>query len=206
MKFLTSLGKMIVLIPSAIASIFAFIVINSKDSRITIFSTRNPLMHTIESIFLSVLIGMAVVIFIILSIIFLSDVHKSEFRTIYDNDRNIKVRVRTTQEEDIFAGEYLKHKIVSTSGTLKLTKHSTSINQSIDKIEFVGPNQKDSKVEKIEYSETLFSDRLFGLRLLNNFKSTHLKIHLKDSRSKEDLETEEELRDFLYGNQLNYTY
>lgn len=199
LTFLTRLGKLIVLIPSAIVSIFLFFFINSEDSGITLFSTHGSLMHTIDAIIISTLIGLAMMIVIILAIVSSSKTQTSEFRTIYANDRDIEVYVRTAEEENIFAGEYLKHKIVSSCGTLKLKKRSTSISQSIDKIEFVGRNQKNSKVEKIEYSETLYGESLFGLRLLNNVKSTRLKIHLKDSKSNKDLETKEELRNFLYG-------
>ena len=81
-----------------------------------------------------------------------------------------------------------------------MKKNDSIISQSIDKIEYLGSNSKDSKVEKIEYSETVYGESLFGLRLLNNFKATHLKVHLKDARSENELEIEEELRDFLYGN------
>lgn len=200
MKFLTLLGKMIVLIPSTIASIVAFIFINSKDSGILLTSAHSGFIRALDSIVMSALVGMTVTLVISLAIVFSARTHTSEFRTIYSNDRDIEVYVRTYQEENIFAGDYLPHKIVSTSGTLKMKKNGAHISQSIDKIEFVGLNQKDSKVKKIEYAETLYGESLFGLQLLNNVKSTRLKIHLEDSIPKEDLETEEELRSFLYGN------
>ena len=201
MKFLTLLGNLIVLIPSAIASFLTFLFINSKDSGITLLSMHEGLIFILLSIMISLIVGIVVAIIIILAIIFSSKLQTSEFKTIYSNDRDIEVYVRTSQEENIFAGEYLPRKIVSTSGILKLKKNGTSISQSIDKIEYVGLNQQCSKVEKIEYSETIYGESLFGLQLLNNFKSTYLKIHLKDLRSKESLETEKELRDFLYGKQ-----
>ena len=198
MKFLTLLGNLIVLSLSVLASIFSFIFIASDNSRITFLSMHDDLIFVLFSTIMSLTVGLAVAAIIIFAIVLSSKLQTLEFRTIYSNDRDIEVYVRTNLGENIFAGEYLHDKIVSTFGTLKLKKHGASISQSIDKIEYVGLNQKGSKVEKIEYSETIFGESLFGLQLLNDVKSTSLKIYLTDPRSKDVLYAEEELRDFLY--------
>lgn len=200
MKFLTRLGSTIVLIPSTITTIVLFIFINSSISDFTDLSRSEILILRLASVVFAFVIGLTLAFLIILIILRLSKSTTSDFQTIYPNDQEIDIYVRTSQEEKISADEHLKHKIVSTSGTLKLKKNDSIISQSIDKIEYLGSNSKDSKVEKIEYSETVYGESLFGLRLLNNFKATHLKVHLKDARSENELEIEEELRDFLYGN------
>lgn len=200
MKFLTRLGNVIVLIPSTIATVASFVFINSSISNTTDLSLTESLMFRLASPIFAFVIGGTLALSIISAIIFSSKSQTSDFRTIWYNDQGIEVYVKTYQDELVVAGDYLKSKIVSTSGTLRLKKHGTSISQTIDKIEYLGPNQKDSKVEKIEYSETVYGESLFGLHLLNNFKATHLKVHLKDARSENELEIEEELRDFLYGN------
>lgn len=201
MKFLTRLGKTIVLIPSTIATIASFVFINFSISNATDLSLTESLMFRLASPIFAFVIGGTLALSIISAIIFSSKSQTSDFRTLWHNDQDIEVYVKTYQDELVVAGDYLKNKIVSTSGTLKLKKHSTSISQSIDKIEYLGPNQKDSKVEKIEYSETVYGESLFGLQLLNNFKATHLKVHLKDARSENELEIEESLKSFLYGDQ-----
>lgn len=200
MKFLTRLGNVIVLLPSTIAAIVSFVFINFSISNTTDLTLSENLLFRLASPIFAFVIGGTLALSIISAIIFSSKSQTSDFRTLWYNDQGIEVCVKTYQDELIFAGDYLKSKIVSTSGTLRLKKNDTSITQSIDKIEYIGPNQKDSKVEKIEYSETIYGESLFGLQLLNNFKATHLKVHLKDARSENELEIEEELRDFLYGN------
>ena len=204
MKFLTRLGNVIVLLPSTIATIVSFVFINFSISNTTDLTLTESLMFRLASPIFAFVIGGTLALSIISAIIFSSKSQTSDFRTIWYNDQGIEVYVKTYQDELVVAGDYLKSKIVSTSGTLRLKKHGTSISQTIDKIEYLGPNQKDSKVEKIEYSETVYGESLFGLRLLNNFKATHLKVHLKDARSENELEIEESLKSFLYGDQTTF--
>lgn len=200
MKFLTRLGSTIVLIPSTITTIFLFIFINSSISNSTDLSRSEILILRLASVVFAFVIGLTLAFLIISIILRLSKSTTSDFQTIYPNDQEIDIYVRTSQEEKISADEHLKHKIVSTSGTLKLKKNDSIISQSIDKIEYLGSNSKDSKVEKIEYSETIYDGSLFGLQLLNNFKSTRLKIYLTDSKTKENQQTEDELKSLLHGN------
>lgn len=146
MKFLTRLGNVIVLLPSTIATIVSFVFINFSISNATDLSLSENLLFRSASPIFSFVIGGTLALSIISAIIFSSKSQTSDFRTIWYNDQGIEVYVKTYQDELVVAGDYLKSKIVSTSGTLKLKKHSTSISQSIDKIEYLGPNQKDSKV------------------------------------------------------------
>ena len=200
MKFLTFLGKLIVLIPSTIAAIVSFIIMNLKISESVGLRSIDILEQRFFSIAGALFIGAIVAGLIILSIICLSDSQTLEYHTIYQNDQDIEVYVVTYQDEKIFTDSQLTSKIVSTSGKLHLKKDGASISQEIDKIIFVGPNQKGSIIDKIEYSEMIFNEKLFGLRLLNNLKSTRLKIHLTVPKSEEALQqTEESLKAFLYG-------
>ena len=204
MKFLTFLGKLIVLIPSTIAAIVSFIIMNLKISESAGLRSIDILEQRVFSIAGALFIGAVVAGFIILSIIFLSDSRTLEYRTIYQNDQDIEVYVVTYQDEKIFTDSQLTSKIVSTSGTLHLKKDGAGIKQNIDKIIYLGPNQKGSKIDKIEYSETIFDEKLLGLRLLNNLKSTRLKIHLTVPESEEaQHQTKESLRSFLYGDSLS---
>ena len=200
MKFLTFLGKMIVLIPSTTAAIVSFIIMNLKISESVGPRSIDVLEQRFFSIAGALFVGAVVACLIVASIISLSDSQTLEYHTIYQNDQDIEVYVVTYQDEKIFTDSQLTSKIVSTSGTLHLKKDGASIRQSIDKIIYLGPNQKGSIVDKIEYSETIFNEKLFRLRLLNNLKSTRLKIHLIAPKSEEALQqTEESLRSFLYG-------
>ena len=200
MKFLTFLGKPIVLIPSTIATIVSFVIMNLKISESVGLRSIDILEQRFLSIAGALFIGAIVAGLIILSIICLSDSQTLEYHTIYQNDQDVEVYVVTYQDEKIFTDSQLTSKIVSTSGRLHLKKDVTSISQEIDKIIFVGPNQKGSIVEKIEYSEKIYGESLFDLKLLNDVKSSRLKIYLKDLKSeKSTLQTEEFLKSFLYG-------
>lgn len=204
MKFLARLGRAIVLIPSTIAAIVSFIIMNYKISESVGLRSIDILEQRFLSIAGALFIGAIVAGLIILSIICLSDSQTLEYHTIYQNDQDIEVYVVTYQDEKIFTDSQLTSKIVSTSGKLHLKKDGAFISQEIDKIIYLGPNQKGSIIDKIEYSEKIYGESLFDLKLLNDVKSSRLKIYLKDPKSeKSTRQTEEFLKSFLYGDSIS---
>ena len=95
MKFLTLLGNLIVLSLSVLASIFSFIFITYDNSRITFLSMHNDLIFVLFSTIMSLAVGLAVAAIIIFAIVLSSKLQTLEFRTIFSNDRDIEVYVRT---------------------------------------------------------------------------------------------------------------
>ena len=203
MKFFTHLGKSVVFGLSTLAAILSLIIMNLKISESTNLLYTQVFVLRAESIVGSIVIGAVAALIIKTVIILTARTEESEFRTIYSNDQDIEVYVVTYENEKIFAGEQISHKIVSSSGVLHLKKNGASVRQCIDHIEYLGLNQHGSKVDKIEYAEKSYNRSFFGLELLDDYKTSHLKIYLKDPRSEEQLEeiakTEESLRSFLHG-------
>lgn len=201
---LTRSGKMAVFCTSTLAAILSAIIANLKISESTNLLRMQSFALRSESIIGSIAIGVVSALIVRTVIILTARTEESEFRTIYSNDQNIEVYVVTYQNEKIFAGEAIGHKIVSSSGVLHLKKDGAGIRQCIDHIEYLGLNQCGSKVYKIEYSEKLYNRSFFGLELIDNYKTSRLQIYLKDPISEEQLKeiskTEEELRSFLYRN------
>lgn len=200
MKFLTFLGKVIILGTSMLAAILFAIIMNLKISGMTSLKRFDLFLLRAESIVGAIVIGIIITLILFTIAIRTASTKELDSRTIYQNDQDVEVYVVTYQDEKIFTDSQLTSKIVSTSGRLHLKKDGVSISQSIDKIEYIGPNQKGSIVEKIEYSEKIYGESLFDLKLLNDVKSSRLKIYLKDPKSeKSTRQTEEFLKSFLYG-------
>lgn len=204
MKFLTFLGKVIILGTSMLAAILFAIITNLKISGMTSLKRFDLFLLRAESIVGAIVIGIIITLILFTIAIRTASIKELDSRTIYQNDQDVEVYVVTYQDEKIFTDSQLTSKIVSTSGRLHLKKDGVSISQSIDKIEYIGPNQKGSIVEKIEYSEKIYGESLFDLKLLNDVKSSRLKIYLKDPKSeKSTRQTEESLKSFLYGDSIS---
>ena len=85
---------------------------------------------------------------------------------------------------------------------MTLSKNDTTVNRDINDVRFVGDVEKDSIVEKIEYSNSTRETKLFGVTLFKLNGWNDLKIHLKTRESKiakekQDAQNRKELNSLL---------
>lgn len=103
---------------------------------------------------------------------------------------------------EFIGGQPIKSTSEKTTGTLTLSKNDTTVNRDINDVKFVGDVEKDSIVEKIEYSNSTRETKLFGVTLFKLNGWNDLKIHLKKPESKtlkeqQDVENRKELNSLL---------
>lgn len=126
----------------------------------------------------------------------------AHYHTIYSNKLNANVKFVDSDSVEFIGGQPIKSTSEKTTGTLTLSKNDTTVNRDINDVEFVGDVEKDSIVEKIEYSNSTRETKLFGVTLFKLNGWNDLKIHLKKPESKtlkeqQDVENRKELNSLL---------
>ena len=141
---------------------------------------------------------------IAVSLVFIVCSSKSyaHYHTIYSNKLNANVKFVDSDNVEFIGGQPIKSTSEKTTGTLTLSKNDTTVNRDINDVEFVGDVEKDSSVEKIEYSNSTRETKLFGVTLFKLNGWNDLKIHLKKPESKtlkeqQDAENRKELNSLL---------
>ena len=141
---------------------------------------------------------------IAVSLVFIVCSSKSyaHYHTIYSNKLNANVKFVDSDNVEFIGGQPIKSTSEKTTGTLTLSKNDTTVNRDINDVEFVGDVEKDSIVEKIEYSNSTRETKLFGVTLFKLNGWNDLKIHLKKPESKtlkeqQDAENRKELNSLL---------
>ena len=141
---------------------------------------------------------------IAVSLVFIVCSSKSytHYHTIYSNKLNANVKFVDSDSVEFIGGQPIKSTSEKTTGTLTLSKNDTTVNRDINDVEFVGDVEKDSIVEKIEYSNSTRETKLFGVTLFKLNGWNDLKIHLKKPESKtlkekQDVENRKELNSLL---------
>lgn len=126
----------------------------------------------------------------------------THYHTIYSNQLNADVKFVDSDNVEFIGGQPIKSASEKTTGTFTLSKNDTTVNRDINDVEFVGDVEKDSIVEKIEYSNSTRETKLFGVTLFKLNGWNDLKIHLKKPESKtlkekKDAQTRKELNSLL---------
>lgn len=108
------------------------------------------------------------------------------YHTIYSNNLNADVKFVTDDNDkaEFVGGQPIKQSSETTTGTLTLTKNGATVNRDIYTVRYLGDVEKDSVVEKIEYSKSTRETKLFGVSLIKLNDWSSLKIHLKKPASK----------------------
>lgn len=124
------------------------------------------------------------------------------YRTIYSNKINAKVKFSSKDDVDFVGGQPIKETSYRNSGTLTLSKDSSIVNRTIYNVEYLGDVEKGSVVEKIEYSNSVLENNLFGITIFRVTDWHSLKIRLKTPESKtlkekQDAQNRKELNSLL---------
>ena len=124
------------------------------------------------------------------------------YRTIYSNKINAKVKFSSNDDVDFIGGQPIKETSYRNSGTLTLSKDSSIVDRTIYNVEYLGDVEKGSVVEKIEYSNSVLENNLFGITIFRVTDWHSLKIHLKTPeaktlKEKQDAHNRKELNSLL---------
>lgn len=183
----------------AAAFIFFMMVIKTRqhDRNDSEISTSDFILGSIVSVLIFFLSISVSLVFIVCS-----SKSYTHYHTIYSNKLNANVKFVDSDNAEFIGGQPIKSTSEKTTGTLTLSKNDTTVNRDINDVEFVGDVEKDSIVEKIEYSNSTRETKLFGVTLFKMNGWNDLKIHLKTLESKtlkekKDTQTRKELNSLL---------
>ena len=199
---LTSAGTILMSIVCAITFIIAFVgFVRTEDVRSCHRSVVRAICYLSSAILAAQVAVVAFVTTIMILAINLKD-SKSDYRAIYSNNLKATVSFKTDLDEREFVGgQKIKETTNRQSGILTISKDAVKVTRRVSGTEYLGDVEKDSIVEKIEYSNTLQESKMFGSTLMTN-KENRLKIHLKTPESKiakekQDVENRKELNSLL---------
>lgn len=183
----------------AAAFIFFMLVIKTRqrDRNDSEISASDLIFGSIVSVlifFLSIAVSLVFIV--------CSSKSYTHYHTIYSNKLNANVKFVDSDSVEFIGGQPIKSTSEKTTGTLTLSKNDTTVNSDINDVEFVGDVEKDSIVEKIEYSNSTRETKLFGVTLFKLNGWNDLKIHLKKPESKtlkekQDAQNRKELNSLL---------
>lgn len=197
---MTIQGIIFLLISSfAAAFIFFMMVIKTRqhDRNDSEISAPDLILGSIVSVLIFFLSISVSLVFIVCS-----SKSYTHYHTIYSNQLNANVKFVASDNAEFIGGQPIKSTSEKNTGTLTLSKNDTTVTRDIDNVEFVGDVEKDSIVEKIEYSNSTRETKLFGVTLFKIDGWKDLKIHLKKPESKtlkekKDAQTRKELNSLL---------
>lgn len=183
----------------AVAFIFFMMLIKTRqrDRNDSEISASDIIFGSIVSILIFFLSISVSLVFIVCS-----SKSYTHYHTIYSNQLNADVKFVDSDSVEFIGGQPIKSTSEKNTGTLTLSKNDTTVNRDINDVKFVGDVEKDSIVEKIEYSNSTRETKLFGVTLFKLNGWNDLKIHLKKSESKtlkekQDVENRKELNSLL---------
>lgn len=183
----------------AAAFIFFMMLIKTRqrDRHDSEIATSNLIIGSIVSVlifFLSIAVSLVFIV--------CSSKSYAHYHTIYSNQLNADVKFVASDSVEFIGGQPIKSTSEKTTGELTLSKNDTNVTRDINDVRFVGDVEKDSIVEKIEYSNSTRETKLFGVTLFKLNGWNDLKIHLKKPESKtlkeqQDVENRKELNSLL---------
>lgn len=183
----------------AAAFIFFMMVIKTRqhDRNDSEISASDLILGSIVSVLIFFLSISVSLVFIVCS-----SKSYTHYHTIYSNKLNANVKFVASDNAEFIGGQPIQSISEKTTGTLTLSKNDTNVTKDIDNVEFVGDVEKDSIVEKIEYSNSTRETKLSGVTLFKLNGWNDLKIHLKKLESKtlkekKDAQTQKELNSLL---------
>lgn len=183
----------------AAAFIFFMLVIKTRqrDRNDSEISASDLIIGSIVSVLIFFLSISVSLVFIVCS-----SKSYTHYHAIYSNKLNADVKFVDSDNVEFIGGQPIKSTSEKTTGTLTLSKNDTNVTRDINDVEFVGDVEKDSIVEKIEYSNSTRETKLFGVTLFKLNGWNDLKIHLKKPESKivkekQDVENRKELNSLL---------
>ena len=182
---MTTAGNVLLAI-IGIATFIAVLIFFSKDGQPYWRSFESKFIHHVLNVILSLLCGAVASIVSVLFILCLSKSNDENYHTIYSNKLNANVKFVTDGDDKVefVGGQPIKQTSETTTGALTLTKNGATVNRDIYSVEYLGDVEKDSVVEKIEYSKSHRETKLFGVSLMKLNDWNSLKIHLKTPESK----------------------
>lgn len=189
----------LLIISFAVAFIFFIMVIkiwqhDRNDSEITASDLILGSIVSVLIFFLSIAFSLV--------FIFCSSKPYTHYHTIYSNKLNANVKFVASDNVEFIGGQPIQSTSEKNTGTLTLSKNDTTVTRDIDNVEFAGDVEKDSIVEKIEYSNSTRETKLFGITLFKIDDWKDLKIHLKTleskiNKEKQDAKNRKELNSLL---------
>lgn len=122
---------------------------------------------------------------IVYSIFFFSYKTTDNFHTIYSNHQDAKVVFKAyTDDAEFVGGQPIKKNAFGNKGTLILSKDGVEVKKDIYSTKYFGDKELGSIVEKIEYSNSVWETKLFGISLAKSKNHHALKIYLKKTTEK----------------------
>lgn len=179
---MTTQGITFILISSiVVAFIFFMMVIKTRqhDRNDSEISASDLIIGSIVSVLIFFLTVAFSLVFIVCS-----SKSYTRYHTIYSNKINANVKFVASDNAEFIGGQPIKSTSDKTTGTLTLSKNDTTVTRDIDSVEFVGDVEKDSIVEKIEYSNSTRETKLLGVTMFKIKGWNDLKMHLKTPESK----------------------
>lgn len=122
------------------------------------------------------------------------------FHTIYSNRQNAKVVFKANLDDvEFVGGQPIKKNFFGINGTLTLSKDGVEVKKNVYFVYYLGDKEPGSIVEKIEYSNSVWENKIFGIVLARSEDHHALKIHLKKTSEK----TAKEEKDAKIKKELN---
>ena len=184
----------------ATISIVTFIITFAlfARSRERLLDAASYIVGVIVGLFSSFLVLTVSIVLIICS----AQPTEEHYHTIYSNEINASVKFSSKDDVDFVGGQPIKQTSNRFSGTLTLSKDGSTVDRTIYTVEYLGDVEKGSVVEKIEYSNSVLENNLFGITIFRVTDWHSLKIHLKTLeaktlKEKQDAQNRKELNSLL---------
>lgn len=193
---MTTVGIIFVATISIVTFIITFALF--ARSRERLLDAASYIVGVIVGLFSSFLVLTVSIVLIICS----AQPTEEHYHTIYSNEINASVKFSSKDDVDFVGGQPIKETSYRNSGTLTLSKDSSIVNRTIYNVEYLGDVEKGSVVEKIEYSNSVLENNLFGITIFRVTDWHSLKIHLKAPeaktlKEKQDAQNRKELNSLL---------
>ena len=193
---MTTMGIIFVATISIVTFIITFALF--ARSRERLLDAASYIVGVIVGLFSSFLVLTVSIVLIICS----AQPTEEHYHTIYSNEINASVKFSSKDDVDFVGGQPIKETSYRNSGTLTLSKDGSTVDRTIYTVEYLGDVEKGSVVEKIEYSNSVLENNLFGITIFRVTDWNSLKIHLKTSeadalKEKRDAQNRKELNSLL---------
>ena len=193
---MTTMGIIFVATISIVTFIITFALF--ARSRERLLDAASYIVGVIVGLFSSFLVLTVSIVLIICS----AQPTEEHYHTIYSNEINASVKFSSKDDVDFVGDQPIKETSYRNSGTLTLSKDGSTVDRTIYTVEYLGDVEKGSVVEKIEYSNSVLENNLFGITIFRVTDWNSLKIHLKTSeadalKEKRDAQNRKELNSLL---------
>ena len=180
---LTSAGQLLTVIVGLIVSITTLRHLMKNEFLDEENDFINAMTVIVMFLFSTIVAFFSVVIFY--SIFFFSYKTTDNFHTIYSNQQNAKVVFKAyTDDAEFVGGQTIKKNAFGNKGTLTLSKDGVEVKKDVYYAKYLGDKERGSIVEKIEYSNSVWETKIFGISLAKSKDHHALKIYLKKTTKK----------------------